>query len=43
MDDLTPNWHFNFSLLTLSQRQTGPGIGQIADGEIQTAVLNSQH
>lgn len=43
MENLPPNWHFNFSLLTLDQRQTGPGIPQIADGEIQNAVLRSQH
>ncbi|HEX8327760.1 MAG TPA: hypothetical protein VF629_09480 [Hymenobacter sp.] len=43
MDEPSPNWRFNFSLLTLAQRQTGPGIPQIADGEIQSAVLKSQH
>ncbi|WP_375419458.1 hypothetical protein [uncultured Hymenobacter sp.] len=43
MDSLTPNWRFNFSQLTLSQRQTGSGIGLITDGEIQTAVLRSPH
>lgn len=43
MDDLIPNWQFNYSLLTLSQRQTAPGIDFITDGEIRMAVLNSQH
>ena len=37
-----PNWHYNFSLLTLAQRQTGPGIGLISDGEIHVAI-NSSH
>jgi hypothetical protein len=37
------NWHFNFSLLTLNQRQTGPGIALISDGEIQSAISNSCH
>ncbi len=36
------NWRFNFSLLTLGQRQTGPSIGLITDGEIQSAIGNSQ-
>ena len=35
------NWRFNFSLLTLSQRQIGSGISLISDGEIQSAVRNS--
>ena len=36
------NWHFNFSQLTLSQRQAGPSIALISDGEIQSAISNSQ-
>lgn len=43
MENLPPNWRFNFGFLTLAQRQAGPGIPQIADSEIQSAVLRSQH
>jgi len=31
------NWRFDFSRLTLAQRQIGPGISQITDGEIMQA------
>lgn len=42
MDDLTPNWRFDFSRLVLSQRQAGPGIPQIADAEIMQAFFASR-
>ena len=42
MDNLTPDWHFDFSHLTLSQRQIGPGISQITDGEIIQAFRASR-
>lgn len=37
------NWRFNFSLLTLNQRQIGAGISLISDSEIQSAISSSRH
>jgi len=42
MDDLTPDWRFDFSRLALSQRQAGPGIPQIGDAEIMPAFFASR-
>jgi hypothetical protein len=37
------NWRIDCSRLTLAQRQAGPGISLISDGEIKTAVHSSRH